>query len=96
MEYGPRHRDPPAASGRLQPIERGHADQVLTAAAAVLAPDLTDPSDLAEEVIRLEGYDERPGPDAAAPSAGRGLTDAPAAAPARRPRRWPGPATSRC
>jgi phenylalanyl-tRNA synthetase beta chain len=38
-------------------------------------PDLTDPADLAEEVIRLEGYDALPSvlPDA---PAGRGLTSA--------------------
>ncbi len=36
-------------------------------------PDLTDPADLAEEVIRLEGYDTVPSVLPAAP-AGRGLT----------------------
>jgi phenylalanyl-tRNA synthetase beta chain len=36
-------------------------------------PDLTDPADLAEEVIRLEGYDTIPAALPAAP-AGRGLT----------------------
>jgi len=36
-------------------------------------PDLTDPADLAEEVIRLEGYDSVPAVLPAAP-AGRGLT----------------------
>ena len=36
-------------------------------------PDLTDPADLAEEVLRLEGYDSIPGRLPLAP-AGRGLT----------------------
>src|SRR5262245_30147881 len=36
-------------------------------------PDLTDPADLAEEVLRLEGYDSIPGRLPRAP-AGRGLT----------------------
>ncbi|MFI0356611.1 phenylalanine--tRNA ligase subunit beta [Actinomadura sp. 9N407] len=36
-------------------------------------PDLTDPNDLAEEVIRLEGYDAIPS-RAPRPSTGRGLT----------------------
>ncbi|GII65417.1 phenylalanine--tRNA ligase beta subunit [Sphaerisporangium krabiense] len=38
-------------------------------------PDLTDPNDLAEEVIRLEGYDKLPSVLPAAP-AGAGLTEA--------------------
>jgi phenylalanyl-tRNA synthetase beta chain len=38
-------------------------------------PDLTDPADLAEEVIRLEGYEELPARMPRAP-AGRGLTAA--------------------
>jgi phenylalanyl-tRNA synthetase beta chain len=38
-------------------------------------PDLTDPADLAEEVIRLDGYDQVPSELPLAP-AGRGLTDA--------------------
>jgi len=38
-------------------------------------PDLTDPNDLAEEVIRLEGYDELPS-TLPTPPAGRGLTEA--------------------
>jgi phenylalanyl-tRNA synthetase beta chain len=37
-------------------------------------PDLTDPADLAEEVIRLDGYDQVPSELPLAP-AGRGLTD---------------------
>ncbi|MEY9963821.1 phenylalanyl-tRNA synthetase beta chain [Streptacidiphilus sp. MAP12-16] len=38
-------------------------------------PDLTDPNDLAEEVIRLEGYEELPSTLPKVP-AGRGLTEA--------------------
>ncbi|GAA1890911.1 phenylalanine--tRNA ligase subunit beta [Asanoa iriomotensis] len=38
-------------------------------------PDLTDPADLVEEVVRLDGYDKVPGRLPLAP-AGRGLTDA--------------------
>ncbi|MFC1415913.1 phenylalanine--tRNA ligase subunit beta [Streptacidiphilus cavernicola] len=38
-------------------------------------PDLTDPNDLAEEVIRLEGYEELPSTLPQVP-AGRGLTEA--------------------
>ena len=37
-------------------------------------PDLTDPADLVEEVVRLEGYDKIPSV-LPAPPAGRGLTD---------------------
>lgn len=37
-------------------------------------PDLTDPNDLAEEVIRLEGYDSLPA-SLPRPPAGRGLTE---------------------
>src|SRR4029453_13089486 len=37
-------------------------------------PDLTDPADLVEEVIRLSGYDEIPSILPTAPP-GRGLTD---------------------
>ncbi|UGY90461.1 phenylalanine--tRNA ligase subunit beta [Streptomyces gobiensis] len=37
-------------------------------------PDLTDPNDLAEEVIRLEGYEELPS-TLPKPPAGRGLTE---------------------
>jgi phenylalanyl-tRNA synthetase beta chain len=52
----------------------------LTAGALIVTPpswrpDLTDPNDLAEEVIRLEGYDSVPSTLPLAP-AGRGLTPA--------------------
>lgn len=45
----------------------------LTVTAPSWRPDLTDPADVAEEVIRLEGYDSIPAALPAAP-AGRGLT----------------------
>ncbi|MGI5329927.1 phenylalanine--tRNA ligase subunit beta [Actinomadura nitritigenes] len=46
---------------------------VLTVTPPSWRPDLTDPNDLAEEVIRLEGYEDIPA-RAPRPSAGRGLT----------------------
>ncbi|MQA93327.1 MAG: phenylalanine--tRNA ligase subunit beta [Streptosporangiales bacterium] len=45
-------------------------DDTLTATPPSWRPDLTDPNDLAEEVIRLEGYDKIP---SRAPRAGAGL-----------------------
>lgn len=45
----------------------------LTVTAPSWRPDLTDPADVAEEVLRLEGYDSVPAVLPAAP-AGRGLT----------------------
>jgi phenylalanyl-tRNA synthetase beta chain len=65
------------AAGRHQRHEHGKHDraaQVLTVVPPSWRPDLTDPSDLAEEVIRLEGYENIPArmPRAAA---GRGLTE---------------------
>ncbi|GAA3240372.1 phenylalanine--tRNA ligase subunit beta [Actinocorallia longicatena] len=45
----------------------------ITVVPAPWRPDLTDPNDLAEEVIRLEGFDRIP-ERAPRPSAGRGLT----------------------
>ncbi|WP_019877023.1 phenylalanine--tRNA ligase subunit beta [Sporichthya polymorpha] len=45
----------------------------LTVTAPTWRPDLTDPADVAEEVLRLEGYDSIPAALPAAP-AGRGLT----------------------
>jgi len=55
-------------------ISQERAGQVLVVRPPSWRPDLTDPSDLAEEVIRLEGYENIPVrmPRAAA---GRGLTD---------------------
>ncbi|MFA1544046.1 phenylalanine--tRNA ligase subunit beta [Actinomadura monticuli] len=46
---------------------------VLTVTPPSWRPDLTDPNDLAEEVIRLEGYEDIPA-RAPRPSAGQGLT----------------------
>lgn len=48
---------------------------VLTVTPPSWRPDLTDPNDLAEEVIRLEGYDTLPSRLPTVP-AGRGLTEA--------------------
>ncbi|MCD0450707.1 phenylalanine--tRNA ligase subunit beta [Actinocorallia sp. API 0066] len=48
-------------------------DDPITVTPASWRTDLTDPNDLAEEVIRLEGYDAIP-ERAPRPSAGRGLT----------------------
>jgi phenylalanyl-tRNA synthetase beta chain len=50
-------------------------DDVLTVTPPSWRPDLVDPNDLAEEVIRLEGYEEIP-IRAPRPAAGRGLTAA--------------------
>ncbi|MFC6883063.1 MULTISPECIES: phenylalanine--tRNA ligase subunit beta [Actinomadura] len=47
--------------------------ETLTVAPPSWRPDLTDPNDLAEEVIRLEGYENIPA-RAPRPVAGRGLT----------------------
>ncbi|MFC4585082.1 phenylalanine--tRNA ligase subunit beta [Sphaerisporangium corydalis] len=49
--------------------------ELLTVTAPSWRPDLTDPNDLAEEVIRLEGYEKLPSVLPAAP-AGAGLTEA--------------------
>jgi phenylalanyl-tRNA synthetase beta chain len=65
----------PAATG---PGGNGHDGQraaVLTVRPPSWRPDLTDPSDLAEEVIRTEGYENIPVRMPRAP-AGRGLTPA--------------------
>jgi phenylalanyl-tRNA synthetase beta chain len=67
----------PAGPGRYQRHEHGKHDrskQLLTVAPPSWRPDLRYPWDLAEEVIRLEGYENVPvrTPRAAA---GRGLTD---------------------
>ncbi|MER7546136.1 phenylalanine--tRNA ligase subunit beta [Spirillospora sp. NPDC127506] len=48
-------------------------DDVLTVTPPSWRPDLTDPNDLAEEVIRLEGYEDIPA-RAPRPVAGKGLT----------------------
>ena len=59
----------PATTTAARPVR-----DVLTVVPPSWRPDLTDPTDLAEEVIRLEGYEQIPvrAPRAAA---GRGLTD---------------------
>ena len=69
----------PAAGGRLQrrTLSRGHGeheharhDRVRRSSLVTppsWRPDLTDPADLAEEVIRLEGYENIPVADAAGP-----------------------------
>ncbi|WP_336212690.1 phenylalanine--tRNA ligase subunit beta [Nonomuraea sp. LPB2021202275-12-8] len=49
-------------------------DDMITVTPPSWRPDLTDPSDLAEEVIRLEGYENLPSVLPKAP-AGAGLTD---------------------
>ncbi|MFG3436922.1 phenylalanine--tRNA ligase subunit beta [Nonomuraea sp. NPDC047897] len=49
-------------------------DDMITVTPPSWRPDLTDPNDLAEEVIRLEGYDRLPSILPAAP-AGAGLTE---------------------
>ncbi|QKW35882.1 phenylalanine--tRNA ligase subunit beta [Actinomadura sp. NAK00032] len=48
-------------------------EDVLAVAPPSWRPDLTDPNDLAEEVIRLEGYEDIPA-RAPRPAAGQGLT----------------------
>jgi phenylalanyl-tRNA synthetase beta chain len=49
-------------------------DDLLRVIPPTWRPDLTDPADLVEEVVRLEGYDKIPSV-LPAPPAGRGLTD---------------------
>ncbi|MHC0428613.1 phenylalanine--tRNA ligase subunit beta [Streptomyces sp. O3] len=51
-----------------------YGQDTLTVTAPSWRPDLTDPNDLAEEVIRLEGYENLPS-TLPGPPAGRGLTD---------------------
>jgi phenylalanyl-tRNA synthetase beta chain len=66
----------PAVSGPAAGPVAGRHDRgalVLVVAPPSWRPDLTDPSDLAEEVIRLEGYERIPVRMPRAPS-GRGLT----------------------
>ncbi|MCG5218840.1 phenylalanine--tRNA ligase subunit beta [Streptosporangium sp. KLBMP 9127] len=53
----------------------GGATDLLTVTPPTWRPDLVDPNDLAEEVIRLEGYERLPSVLPAAP-AGGGLTEA--------------------
>ena len=73
MAYGP-----DTVTRRLRQVgcevSQERAGQLLVAAPPSWRPDLTDPSDLAEEVIRLEGYANIPVRMPRA-TAGRGLTD---------------------
>jgi len=73
MSYGP-----DTVTRRLRQVgcevSPERAGQVLVAAPPSWRPDLTDPADLAEEVIRLEGYENIPVRMPRA-TAGRGLTD---------------------
>ena len=80
---------------RGRPRTAGRRVAVLEVTPPSWRPDLTDPADLAEEVIRLEGYENVPArlPRALA---GRGLTPAAAAAPLGRAGRWPSPVSWRC
>ena len=58
-------------------------------------PDLTDPADLVEEVVRLDGYDRVPSRAAARAARPRPDPGSSAAA-GRSPGRWPSAGTSRC
>ncbi|MCI0690218.1 MAG: phenylalanine--tRNA ligase subunit beta [Sporichthyaceae bacterium] len=64
-------RDRLAAVGAV--VESGPDADLLEVVPPTWRPDLTDPADLAEEVLRLEGYDSIPPRLPRAP-AGRGLT----------------------
>ena len=92
---------PIAATTVVRGTSRRSAASVDTAATPWLVtppswrPDLTDPADLAEEVIRLEGYDADPVGAAAGAAPGRGLTDARSGCAAGSGGRWRTPATSR-
>src|SRR4051794_3488089 len=55
-------------------IDGGADNEVLTVTPPSWRPDLTDPADLVEEVVRLAGYDDVPSVLPTAPP-GRGLTD---------------------
>ncbi|GAA3833402.1 phenylalanine--tRNA ligase subunit beta [Sphaerisporangium flaviroseum] len=59
----------------LEGPSRPDPAELLTVTPPSWRPDLTDPNDLAEEVIRLEGYERLPSVLPAAP-AGAGLTEA--------------------
>ncbi|MBG0831289.1 phenylalanine--tRNA ligase subunit beta [Planomonospora sp. ID67723] len=63
-----------APAGELAAKLAVTGDDMLTVTPPSWRPDLTDPNDLAEEVIRLEGYENLPSILPAAP-AGAGLTE---------------------
>ena len=63
----------PAGHGEHEHARHDQSPQELLVTPPSWRPDLTDPADLAEEVIRLEGYQNIPVHTARAP-AGRGLT----------------------
>jgi phenylalanyl-tRNA synthetase beta chain len=63
----------PAGHGEHEHTRHDHSRQLLAVTPPSWRPDLTDPADLAEEVIRLEGYEHIPVRPARA-TAGRGLT----------------------
>jgi phenylalanyl-tRNA synthetase beta chain len=63
----------PAGHGEHEHARHDRSPQELLVTPPSWRPDLTDPADLAEEVIRLEGYQNIPVHTARAP-AGRGLT----------------------
>jgi phenylalanyl-tRNA synthetase beta chain len=65
-EEGPEH-------GRHEHVRHDRSDVVLAVTPPSWRPDLLDPADLAEEVIRLEGYAHIPVSDVRA-AGGRGLT----------------------
>ncbi|GII95300.1 phenylalanine--tRNA ligase subunit beta [Sinosporangium siamense] len=63
------------STGELTELLRVVGDDMITVVPPSWRPDLTDPNDLAEEVMRLEGYDKLPSVLPPAP-AGAGLTEA--------------------
>jgi phenylalanyl-tRNA synthetase beta chain len=64
---------PTVAPWRTQPVEGAPGGTALTVVPPSWRPDLTDPADLTEEVIRLEGYENIPARMPRA-LAGRGLS----------------------
>jgi phenylalanyl-tRNA synthetase beta chain len=58
---------------RREPADAAHAGDTLVVTPPTWRPDLTDPADLAEEVVRLDGYDKVPSELPVAPP-GNGLT----------------------
>jgi phenylalanyl-tRNA synthetase beta chain len=64
---------PPAEHGEHEHARHDRSAQSIVVTPPSWRPDLTDPADLAEEVIRLEGYENIPVSSARA-QAGRGLT----------------------